>query len=237
MAGDWIKMREDLHEDPAVLSMARRLECRPEAIVGYCHKFWSWVSRQCHDGSVTGVTLRDLGDVLSLPGFPELLVEVGWLEYQDSDENPVISIPKFDRHLSQGSKTRGLASLRQRHARVTPMSQKCHAHSVTKTSPEKSREEKRDTKVSLSRGSEFQPPDVTQVEEYCRGRQNSIDAEEFVAFYASKGWMVGKNKMRDWKGAVVTWEKSRQRQEAPPKEHKCRPPTTEDIERWNRGEV
>ena len=55
----------------------------------------------------------------------------------------------------------------------------------------------------------FVPPMVEDVAAYCAERKNGIDAEEFVAFYASKGWMVGKNKMKDWKQAVITWEKSR----------------------------
>jgi hypothetical protein len=45
------------------------------------------------------------------------------------------------------------------------------------------------------------------VDEYCRQRGNSVDAQKFVDFYASKGWMVGKNGMKDWKAAVRTWEK------------------------------
>lgn len=118
MPGDWIKMREDLHEDPAVLQIAQELEVRPETVVGMCHRFWGWVSRQCHDGSVTGVTLVSLGSVIGLSGFPELLVRVGWLEYDDSDpQSPVIHIPKFERHLSEGAKARALASERQRNAR------------------------------------------------------------------------------------------------------------------------
>lgn len=55
----------------------------------------------------------------------------------------------------------------------------------------------------------FVPPTVDEVREYCQARGNGIDPETFVAFYASKGWMVGKNHMKDWKQAVITWEKSR----------------------------
>ncbi len=53
----------------------------------------------------------------------------------------------------------------------------------------------------------FVPPTVEEVAEYCQQRNNGIDAEAFVAFYASKGWYVGKNKMKDWKQCVITWEK------------------------------
>ncbi|MCR9202897.1 MAG: hypothetical protein NXI04_29990 [Planctomycetaceae bacterium] len=54
----------------------------------------------------------------------------------------------------------------------------------------------------------FKPPTVEQVREYCQERGNSVDAEAWIDFYTSKGWMVGKNKMKDWKAAVRTWEKS-----------------------------
>ena len=52
----------------------------------------------------------------------------------------------------------------------------------------------------------FVPPTVEEVSAYCSERNNSIDPESFVNFYTSKGWMVGKNKMKDWKAAVRTWE-------------------------------
>ena len=55
----------------------------------------------------------------------------------------------------------------------------------------------------------FVPPTIEEVETYCRERQNVIDAEGFIDFYTSKGWFVGKNKMKDWKAAVRTWERSR----------------------------
>lgn len=53
----------------------------------------------------------------------------------------------------------------------------------------------------------FSPPSVEEVRQYCEERNNGIDAERFVNFYESKGWMVGKNKMKDWKASVRTWEK------------------------------
>ena len=52
----------------------------------------------------------------------------------------------------------------------------------------------------------FSPPTVDQVKEYCIERHNSVDPERFVDFYSSKGWMVGKNHMKDWKAAVRNWE-------------------------------
>ena len=53
----------------------------------------------------------------------------------------------------------------------------------------------------------FDPPTVEQVREYCKERGNYVDADRFVDFYSAKGWMVGKNRMKDWKAAVRTWER------------------------------
>lgn len=58
----------------------------------------------------------------------------------------------------------------------------------------------------------FTPPTVEEVSAYCAERGNGIDAERFVNFYASKGWMVGKNKMKDWKAAVRNWERMNKEQ-------------------------
>ena len=66
-------------------------------------------------------------------------------------------------------------------------------------------------------GVKFSPPTVEEVEEYCIERNNNVDAQSFVDFYTSKGWMVGKNKMKDWKSAVRTWERNRTNNNSTPK--------------------
>ena len=57
----------------------------------------------------------------------------------------------------------------------------------------------------------FSPPSAAEVREYCRERENAVDAESFVDFYAAKGWKVGNAPMKDWKAAVRTWEKRESR--------------------------
>lgn len=53
----------------------------------------------------------------------------------------------------------------------------------------------------------FIEPTYNEILEYCTQRKNGIDVNKFLNFYASKGWMVGKNKMKDWKACVRSWEK------------------------------
>ena len=61
--------------------------------------------------------------------------------------------------------------------------------------------------ISGGKSTRFTPPTHEEVTNYCIERGNNVDAERFIDFYSSKGWMVGKNKMKDWKAAVRNWEK------------------------------
>lgn len=65
-------------------------------------------------------------------------------------------------------------------------------------------------KVSIDKNNNigrFTPPTLEEVEAYCLERNNGIDAQTFIDFYSAKGWMIGKNKMKDWKASVRTWER------------------------------
>ncbi len=52
----------------------------------------------------------------------------------------------------------------------------------------------------------FIPPTLEEVKAYCQERHNNVDPEKWHNFYAAKDWMIGKNKIKDWKAAVRTWE-------------------------------
>ncbi len=54
----------------------------------------------------------------------------------------------------------------------------------------------------------FAPPTVADVADYCQQRANGIDPEYFVDYYSTRGWMIGKNKIKDWKACVRTWERN-----------------------------
>ncbi len=62
-------------------------------------------------------------------------------------------------------------------------------------------------------GHEYEKPSLCEVDEYCRERNNGIAAVEFFDFYESKGWMVGRNPMRDWRAAVRSWESKRKKEQ------------------------
>ena len=55
----------------------------------------------------------------------------------------------------------------------------------------------------------FVKPTIIDIKEYCKERKNNVDCETFFNFYESKDWLIGKNKMKNWKACIITWEKSR----------------------------
>lgn len=63
-------------------------------------------------------------------------------------------------------------------------------------------------KSKKSKAKRFTPPTLAEVQAYCIERQNNIDAQHFIDYYTSNGWQVGRNKMKDWKAAVRTWERN-----------------------------
>lgn len=71
-----------------------------------------------------------------------------------------------------------------------------------------------DIDINKSKGktSRFTPPTLQEVENYIKEKGYSVDAEAFIAFYDSNGWLVGKNKMKSWKSAVTTWAKREEKQ-------------------------
>ena len=60
---------------------------------------------------------------------------------------------------------------------------------------------------SEPRKTKFIPPTVGEVSAYIEAKGYHVDAEQFVDFYQSKGWKVGKDIMRDWQASVRTWER------------------------------
>lgn len=61
-------------------------------------------------------------------------------------------------------------------------------------------------KVNNKERTKFVKPTIEEIQDYCIERSNGINANAFYDFYESKDWMVGKNKMKDWKACVRTWE-------------------------------
>ncbi len=69
------------------------------------------------------------------------------------------------------------------------------------------------SKSQVKKFTGFAKPTSDDIKEYCDERANNVDANTFFDFYESKGWLVGKAKMKDWKAAVRNWERNETKSE------------------------
>ena len=60
----------------------------------------------------------------------------------------------------------------------------------------------------------FIKPTIEEIKSYCLERNNGVDPQKFFDFYESKGWMIGKNHMKDWRATMRGWS-AREKNEAP----------------------
>lgn len=129
MAGDWLKMRHDLADDPAVIRLATACRLDEDAVIGKLFRLWSWADRHTMEGKADGVGLEWVDRTVRCPGFAAEMVRVGWLE----ETGHGLTFPRFDRHCSDSAKSRALTKNRVKRLRNAP--------SVTGALPEKRREE------------------------------------------------------------------------------------------------
>lgn len=135
MAGDWIKLQKDTPDKPEVLAIASRLGIDPDAVTGKLIRIWSWFDTHTTNGNATSVTYAFLDRITGVTGFAEQVELVGWLKQSGHE----LILPNFDFHNGETAKKRAMGKNRAEKHRNNAES---NADSVTKTSPEKRREEK-----------------------------------------------------------------------------------------------
>lgn len=202
---DWIKVETTSSQKIEVLTMADILEMDEHMVFGKLVILWCWADANTVDGNAHNVTKRMIDRVVCNDGFADAMLDerVKWLV---QDENGNISFPNFDRHNGKGAKKRATTSRRvkQHRENVTEKDPNSNAKCVTQPLPEKRREEK--NRIDNKNG-RFTPPTQEEVFLFMqeKGYPYQNEAMKFVNFYGSKGWMVGKNKMKNWKLAVNNW--------------------------------
>ena len=139
MAGDWIKLQKDTPDKPEVLAISSRMNLDPDAVVGKLVRIWSWFDTHTIDGNANSVTFSLLDRLAGITGFAEQMTFVGWLD----QKGHVLTLPNFEYHNGETAKKRALGKNRQdKHRNNEESNANSNASSVTKTSPEKRREEK-----------------------------------------------------------------------------------------------
>lgn len=126
---DWIKVRTNLHTDPAVIAMSAALNLDEDTIVGKLVRLWGWADANLTDGYAKCVTESWVDKYVGVAQFAHHMCAAGWLGFDGSG----LVFPNFDRHMGESAKKRAESQNRMRKMR--------YAKSVTTAQPEKRREE------------------------------------------------------------------------------------------------
>lgn len=227
----WIKIATDIFDDDKILL----IETLPDAdsIIVIWFKLLCLAGKQNNSGvfllndriaytdKMLSTIFRRKESTVKLA--LETFESFGMIEIVDD----VITIPNWGKHQNLDqleAKTEYMRNyMREYRAKQKQIASKtnCKTNSKSNVSEaDKRLEEDKDIDIDIDREKEkkgrFTPPSVEEARECIREKGYHVDAEAFVSFYQSNGWMVGKNKMKDWKSALVTWEK-REKKEAKPK--------------------
>lgn len=218
----WIKITTDIFDDEKILM----IESMPSAdsIIVIWFKLLAFAGKQNNNGvflmsnriaftdeMLASIFRRDVKIIrLALDTFEAF----GMIEIVEN----VITIPNWNKHQTLDSyekkKERDRLYQAERRANQRALIEKSSDSKTTQSSYvaisdiEKDKEIEKDNSILEPKRKRFVPPTIEEVQAYCQERQNNVDAEKFIDYYTSNGWQVGKNKMKDWKAAVRTWEKN-----------------------------
>ena len=102
MAGDWIKMRDNLWDDPRVAKIVDLTDSSEAAVVGSLYWLWATADQHTEDGLMPGLTMKSINRKTGVQGFAEAMCVIGWLE--DSPEG--VRIVDFEKHNGTSAKKR-----------------------------------------------------------------------------------------------------------------------------------
>lgn len=162
------------------------------------------------------ISLPDIDLMANCPGVGKAMEAVGWA----ATRNDAVVLPNFKQHnapLLGAEKQKAYRERKKAKEQAgTNGGEGSDAEgkegSVTGALPKRSNAPRAGPHIDIkppSKGSiGFRIPSLEEVRAYCKERNNSVDPAQFIDFYTSKGWKIGKNAMKDWRAAVRTWERN-----------------------------
>ena len=132
MAGDWIKMRSNLWDDPRVARLVDLTDSSEAAVIGGLYWLWATADQHTADGFMPGLSCRQIDRKTGVAGLGQALVDIGWIE----DHTDGVVIVNFEDHNGASAKKRAqtakrVANHRSGNASETPLDESGNAPSVT----------------------------------------------------------------------------------------------------------
>lgn len=208
----WLQLKEDFFEDDAI----QWLEEQQPNGRDYAYFYLKLCLKSL---KTNGVLIRKVGNILipydnkklaeltnmdfdTVTVAMELLRKIGLVTILESGE---IYVNQLENLI--GSKSIGAFKKQQQRLLSGQKEDNCPPEIEIELEKEIDIEEKENIKEK----ERFKKPTVEEIAEYCKERNNGIDAQYFWDSYNAKDWMIGKQKMKDWKSAIRTWERNKKK--------------------------
>lgn len=174
MAGDWIKMRGNLWDDPRVASLVDATDTSEAQVVGGLYWLWATADQHTEDGCMPGLTLRQIDRKTGIPGFGAALVSIGWL----AETQHGVVLENFTEHNGSSAKRRATDAQRKANSRnVSASNADIRGTGSGQESPNlgaREREEKRreedTTPIGVDGDAAVSPADLTKDELWKAGK-------------------------------------------------------------------
>ena len=195
----WIESHQDLEEHPKLMKLCAKTGWNIDEAIGKLQRLWWWALKYAEDGDLSKYDysqfLVRLNVKLPAKELYEVLIECNFIE-----KNGLIHdwLDYAGRYLSTKYRTSNPKYLKKIQQRYKSVQSQTRVRLKSDTLPNL-------TLPNLKKG-RFAPPSIDEVSKYCKERKNRVSPQAFLDFYQSKDWMIGKNKMKDWRAAVRTWE-------------------------------
>lgn len=222
MDNGWIKLYRDLigkaiwtlsTPEQKVILITLLLMANHEA------KDWEWKGRRfvCKPGQVITsleAIAKEAGKGVSIKNVRTALMRFqnfGFLANESTKQSRLITICNWDSYQQVEEPTGKQTGKRPANDRQTTGKQVATNKNDKNDKKNIKERDKEKSEIQKPQSSaRFLPPTLQEVEAYIRERDYSIDADRFVDYYTSNGWMVGKNRMKDWQAAVRSWARKSQ---------------------------
>lgn len=192
MAGEWIKIRTNLWNDPRVSQLCDLTKSREACVIGALYWLWASADEHTETGLMPGLSVAGIDRKTGIKGFGAALVTIGWI----SDTPEGVEIVRFSEHNGASAKQRAQTAKRvsnhKGNAKVTLKTENANAPSVSSALPreEKRREELKDIPQTPQAGLPSKSKNAITLKAYlekCRElNAKPIPADDSVFDYAGK---------------------------------------------------
>ena len=204
----WIKSYQEIERHPKTIVLMKEMSWPLDVAISKLHRLWWWCADYAYDGDIskhdpdtiaTAIGCADMkGDSLIAA-----LIKAGFL-----DQEPNLRLHDWWAHFGDFLKARFSRTPDKWKQVESRYVSGCH-QVATRNPLNKGNKGNKEIERKKEKGSSaFAPPTIDEVKAYCAERGNSVNPDKWISHYEANGWLVGRNKMRDWKAAIRTWEHS-----------------------------